>query len=191
MSPVILFTYWYQAELAQTELILPDACCLSTIGTDGFPNARFVSLKDIKNETVIITGPMDSRKGIEISNNPNVALTFWWSFTKRQIRMQGTAAKISDADADKYFAQRDTDSKIVSAISKQGKALDDVNELKALFDKKQNKLGNKEVPRPANWSGFAITPIRIEFLEFKMSRLHERTLFTKNGDVWTKQLLQP
>src|SRR5690606_31919825 len=110
MTPIAYFNKWFQEELNLTKVRIPYACCLSTMGTDGYPNARFVSLKEVTESSFVVTGPIISRKGIEINTNNKVALTFWWTETERQVRIQGDATTISGKLADKYFAERSRDS---------------------------------------------------------------------------------
>lgn len=188
-NPILLFEKWYEKELKLTNVRIPSAVCLSTIGIDNFPNARFVSFKELINDSFIITGPLNSRKGIEIDNNNNVSLTFWWTETERQIRVQGIATKIEDKLAEKYFAERNANSKVVSLICEQGK---EINDLKLLEDKILEKVAkNERIGRPKNWSGFLIKPLRIEFMEFKKTRFHDRKLYELENDKWNMNQLQP
>lgn len=191
MTPILQFNEWYSREMRKSSASIPSACCLSTIGTDGYPNARFVSLKEIKNDSFIITGPLLSRKGIEINAIPKVALTFWWEATQRQIRIQGDATVISEADADKYFQERDRESQIVSHACMQGKTINDTSLLAKAYRDVKQQFDGKSIPRPDNWGGFSILPLRIEFLEFKSTRFHERTLFERTHTGWISTSLQP
>ncbi|MCA0133897.1 pyridoxine/pyridoxamine 5'-phosphate oxidase [Winogradskyella alexanderae] len=188
-NPILLFEKWYDKELNLTKVRIPTAVCLSTIGIDNFPNARFVSFKEIINDSFIITGPLNSRKGIEIKNNSKVSLTFWWTETERQVRIQGIATEIKVELAEKYFDTRNINSKAVSLICEQGKEVDD---LKLLEDKIQNRVAeNKKIEKPKNWSGFSIKPIRIEFMEFKKTRFHDRKLYELKNDKWNIKQIQP
>jgi pyridoxamine 5'-phosphate oxidase len=191
MNPIIQFNEWYNEELSKSNANIPSACCLSTVGIDGYPNARFVSLKEVKNDSFIITGPLLSRKGIEINAIPKVALTFWWEATQRQIRIQGDATAISEADADKYFQERDRESCIVSHASMQGKPINDISSLSQTYHDVEHQFHGTTIPRPDNWGGFSIVPVRIEFLAFKQTRFHERTLFERTSTGWISTRLQP
>ena len=191
MNPLLLFEKWFSEEKELSNLKLHAACCLSTSGLDGYPNSRFVSLKEIKNESFVITGPLDSRKGREIENNSKAALSFWWTSTERQIRIQGDVSEIPKSDAKIYFKQRNRDSKIVSTIFKQGQEIQDISYMQKLFEEKKAALKNKEIEQPNNWGGICIKPIRIEFMEFKKSRLHERKLFEQASSGWKMIILQP
>ena len=123
--------------------------------------------------------------------NPKASLTFWWTETERQIRIQGDAVEIEDELADAYFKERSKESQIVSQISKQGVAIDNFTALLTEFEKQKTNLANTEISRPQEWAGFYIIPKRIEFMEFKKSRLHFRELFTRENNAWDKVMLQP
>ncbi|MBC2845115.1 pyridoxine/pyridoxamine 5'-phosphate oxidase [Winogradskyella flava] len=189
VNPIICFNEWYQEELLQSNLQIPSAVCLSTIGIDNFPNARFVSLKEVRDNRFIITGPLNSRKGIEIKNNTKVALTFWWTSTERQVRIQGMATPISEDLADAYFKERSVASKVVSSMCSQGQ---EVTDLEFLEEKVLTKVSeDTEIKRPKNWRGFAISPVRIELMQFKTSRFHHRILYELVNEKWQSHYIQP
>ncbi|MET7038158.1 pyridoxine/pyridoxamine 5'-phosphate oxidase [Elizabethkingia miricola] len=191
---ISLFNNGLEREMQVHKQKLPYACCLSTEGLDGFPNARFVSLKEIKNEEFVITGTLTSRKGEEINHNNKVALTFWWPETQQQVRIQGEARLISGSVLNSYFSERNRESQIVSVVSDQGKELHDLNELILKFDAVANNTEISEISeirRPDNWGGYAIVPFRIEFLVFSESRFHDRTLYERKDQIWQKKKIQP
>lgn len=190
-EPFGKFKTWYQEEIASSENKIPSACCLSTTGLDGYPNARFISLKDVKQNSFIVTGPLDSRKGKEIKQNPQAALTFWWPATEKQVRVQGDVNLIDQTSADSYFSERTREAQIVSSVSRQGKPLKNIEWLENRFDHFSEKYSTVQIPRPDFWGGLEIIPVRIEFLAFKNSRFHERLLYTKTIDTWNVQKLQP
>ncbi|NSL87195.1 pyridoxamine 5'-phosphate oxidase [Chitinophaga sp. Mgbs1] len=185
------FNHALEQEILMRKVKLPYACCLSTEGTDGFPNARFVSLKEIRDEHFIITGTLTSRKGVEISNNEKVALTFWWPETQQQVRIQGIARLLAGTWPDHYFSERNRESQIVSVVSNQGEELTDPEELTRRFDEIAGDITAQEMKRPQNWGAYAIAPVRIEFLVFSESRFHDRTLFTLHNGRWSAIKLQP
>lgn len=187
--PLSLFSKWYSEEISLSRSNIPSAGCLSTIGIDNFPNARFVSLKELKDNSLIITGSLNSRKGAEIENNDKVALTFWWTETQRQVRVQGLASKISEAWADTYFTERNPYHQAVSSICEQGKEINDLTKLQQEILEKVSE--NTKIERPENWSGITIIPLRIEFMEFKQTRFHDRTLYEIESGVWKVKRIQP
>lgn len=190
---IILFQHYLDQEIQTRKQRLPYACCLSTIGLDGFPNARFVSLKEVRDGRFIVSGTLSSRKGDEIQAHHQVALTFWWPETQRQVRIQGIAQVMEGKMVDQYFNERNLGSRIVSVVSDQGKVLDDLNALTQQYEMFAEKLDeNSHIPRPENWGAYAIEPIRIEFLTFSESRFHDRSLFQKDQDnEWKEIKLQP
>ena len=189
--PIDIFTEWYNQEINLSKAAIPTACCLSTIGTDHYPNARFVSFKGIVENNFIVTGTISSRKGLEINQTNKVALTFWWTETERQVRIQGNAHQISNELADKYFAERNRDSQIISIVSNQGQEIDDVQTLNERYQEVETRFLNYNLIRPENWSGYSIEPIRIEFLGFKTTRFHDRQLYVLINKQWTRTQLQP
>ncbi|WP_242155961.1 pyridoxine/pyridoxamine 5'-phosphate oxidase [Aestuariivivens sediminis] len=188
-NPIDIFNKWFFEEEKLTSVTIPTAVCLSTNGLDGFPNARVVSYKEISENNFIITGPLNSRKGMEIERSNKVALTFWWAETERQVRIQGLASKLSEELADKIFRSRDLNSQIVSSICKQGTEIDELQNLEAKILKRISK--KTCVSRPKEWGGYSIKPLRIEFMEFKKNRFHIRSLFELENGSWIIKQIQP
>ena len=191
MTHIQIFNQWFNDELKLTKVRIPSACCLSTIGSDNYPNARFVSLKEIVEDNFVVTGPLTSRKGIEINLINNVALTFWWTETERQVRIQGNATTIGDKLANKYFSERNRNSQIVSMVSHQGQPITDIEALHQRYNDVKTSFSDQPLKRPEYWGGFSIAPIRIEFLEFKPSRFHNRRLYQLINGEWKQTELQP
>lgn len=188
---VARFNNALQQEIQQRKVKLPYACCLSTVGLDGFPNARFVSLKEVLDGKFVVTGALTSRKGIEIEEDNKVALTFWWPETAQQVRIQGVASQLPDVLADQYFSERNRESQIVSTVSQQGAILDDLRILGQQFEQLAQQPDTRGIPRPENWGAYAIAPLRIEFLVFSEARFHDRTLYELTDSGWTAVKLQP
>ncbi|MFK7971489.1 MAG: pyridoxal 5'-phosphate synthase [Bacteroidia bacterium] len=191
IDPITTFQNWYKEASQKTIASIPSACCISTIGLDGYPNARFVSMKAVVERKFVITGPLSSRKAQELAHVDKAALTFWWPESERQVRIQGDTSLISKALAEQYFAARNFDSQVVSHISQQGIEMQDYDYLNDLFEAEKTKYADKKMPHPEHWGGFFIQAKRIEFMEFEKSRLHRRTLFTHENEAWQKVLLQP
>ncbi|WP_298759593.1 pyridoxal 5'-phosphate synthase [uncultured Psychroserpens sp.] len=191
MDPLEKFKQWHTEYIKNTTTKLPYACCLASIGSDGYPNSRFVSLKEIKEHKFVITGSLTSRKGLELLANPKASLTFWWPETQQQIRIQGDTSQIDHTLANTYFKGRHKEAQIVSHICQQGIEIDNITDLTSLFEKKKIEYKNADVPKPNDWSGFYIDPKRIEFMEFKSNRFHYRELYTKEQNGWSKVILQP
>ncbi|MCW3074679.1 MAG: pdxH [Flaviaesturariibacter sp.] len=191
MNPFDLFSNWYREELERNTNAIPAACCLSTAGLDGYPNARFVALKEVKDESFILTGSLQTRKGKEITMSSKIALTFWWTNTQRQVRIQGEATLLSNQMADGYFQARPMDAQIISTISKQGQALENPELLQRQFYAFERPVERAFIPRPPDWGAYMVKPIRLEFMAFKNSRFHERVLYQLDHGKWVTSLLQP
>lgn len=190
-EPLKLLSQWREEEV-MTSGNEPLAC-LSTIGLDGFPNARIIKIKDIIDDTIVITGPIQSRKGREIKINNKVALTFCWKNASRQIRIQGIAEQIPDEVADQYFNQRSASAKAVSIVCNQGEEIMDRGVIKKKIAKELAKKISQTATllRPDTWSGYYIRIKRIEFMHFSETRFHKRELFELHNAEWRKKQLQP
>jgi pyridoxamine 5'-phosphate oxidase len=134
---------------------------------------------------------LDSRKGGELQANPNAALLFHWKSLRRQIRIEGQVERVSEAEADSYFATRSRDSQLGAWASEQSRPLDRRETFEQAFDDMRTRFQGRDVTRPPRWSGFRVTPERIEFWSDREHRLHERRLFTRAGGGWTEGLLYP
>jgi pyridoxamine 5'-phosphate oxidase len=170
---------------------LPDAATLATVDEDGRPTARMVLLKQADQDGFVFYTNLDSQKGREIENNPNVALCFWWPALQEQIRIEGAVVPVSDGEADAYFATRDRNSQIGAWASRQSGELGSLEEMRGEFESVAEQYEDRDVPRPPNWSGFRVRPERIEFWLGKPHRLHERYLYTRRGNDWVITMLSP
>ncbi|MRN48215.1 pyridoxal 5'-phosphate synthase, partial [Brucella sp. 10RB9212] len=158
-----------------------------------FPSGRFVDLKKVDRDGFVFCTYLDSQKGIEINNNPKVALTIWWDHVNYQIRVIGVANKLESSEAKKYWENRSFSAKVTTTVCDQSQRLDHESLLEDKFNNlyKMLKEERKDIPKPDNWGGYCITPLKIEFLTFKDSRLHLRELYEAHGKEWSMQLLQP
>lgn len=190
-GPLALFEAWL-AEAHETEPNDPNAMALATATPDGAPSVRMVLLKGHGPAGLTFFTNADSRKGQEIRANAQAALLFHWKSLRRQIRVEGPLDEVSAAEADAYFHSRPFVSQVGSAASDQSRPLDArttyVARVEAL-DEACKAAG--EVPRPPHWTGFTVRPERIEFWLDRPNRLHDRRLFTRDGDGWASTLLYP
>ena len=190
-DPFAIFESWF-AQAKVSEPNDPNAMALATSTPDGHPSVRMVLLKGHGPDGFVFYTNFHSRKGGELAANPNVALLFHWKSLRRQIRIEGSIAEVSPAEADAYFASRHPESRLGSAASDQSRPLPDrqvyLDSVAAL--REQYPEGN--VPRPAHWSGYRVTPSAIEFWQDRDYRLHERRRFAADGaGGWTSTLLYP
>ena len=168
-----------------------NAMTLATVGADGVPSSRTVLLKGVDARGFIFFTNYDSRKGHELANNPNAALTFFWADDERQVCVAGKVAQIPRAESEAYFKSRPHGSQLGAWASKQSAAVAD----RAALEKSWQEVAAKyphDVPIPPHWGGYVLAPMRIEFWQGRPSRLHDRFTYTKQPDgSWKIDRLAP
>ena len=166
---------------------------LATIDADGLPNARMVLLKGADEQGFVFYTNKDSQKGQELAANAKAALVFHWKSLNRQVRLRGTVAPVTEAEADAYFATRPKQAQIGAWASQQSQPL----ESRFAFEQAIAKFAARhivgEVPRPPGWSGWRIAPLRFEFWHDRPFRLHDRIEFRRDApdQPWSKTRLYP
>ena len=191
-DPIELFKVWMD-EAKKSEPNDPNALSLATSNKDNLPSVRMVLLKEFNQKGFVFYTNLNSQKGNELKENPNAAMCFHWKSLLRQIRISGKITQVEDSVADQYYNSRGYDSRIGAWASKQSKELKNRDELENSIKKFKKKFNDKNnVPRPDHWSGWNLSPIRIEFWLDGDSRIHERLNYTidKSGN-WIKSLLSP
>jgi len=189
-TPFALFDHWY-AEARASEINDSNAMALATVNADGQPAVRMVLLKGHGPEGFVFYTNQQSRKADDLASVPKAALLFHWKSLRRQVRIEGAVSVVADAMADAYFATRSRDSQLGAWASDQSRPLPDRATFEARFAEVQARFEGGNVPRPPHWSGYLVTPERIEFWQDRAYRLHERRLFVRAGDAWTEGLLYP
>jgi len=189
-DPFALFDAWF-AEARQSEPNDPNAMALATAGADARPSVRMVLLKGHGPDGFVFYTNREGRKAADLHANPAAALLFHWKSIRRQIRIEGDVTLATDAESDAYFASRSRDSQLGAWASNQSRPLDARETFEARFEAKKAEFEGRDVPRPPFWGGYRVTPDRIEFWQDRAHRLHERRLFTREGEGWTEGLLYP
>ena len=189
-DPLALFDAWF-AEAKAREPNDAEAMALATATPDGRPSVRMVLLKGHGPGGFTFYTNADSRKGEELAADPHAALLFHWKSLRRQVRIEGAVSEVDAAEADAYFATRSRDSQLGAHASDQSRPLDCRSTFEERYEEMKQRYEGRNVPRPARWTGFRVTPERIEFWTDRPHRLHERRLFVRDGDGWIQGLLYP
>ena len=191
-DPIKLFEEWfYQAK--KTEINDPNALALATADKLGIPTVRMVLLKNFSNNGFIFYTNLNSKKSVDLKQNPNASLCFHWKSILRQIRITGKIYKVSDDEADDYYKTRSYGSRIGAWASNQSSILNNREDLyKSIKDYKKKYPDENNVPRPKNWSGWNLKPNSIEFWLDGEDRIHQRLKYIKKEKGnWEKFLLNP
>ena len=172
----------------------PNAICISSVDDHGMPNGRFVLLKEVTEIGFLFYSNIDSKKGKELFSNNKGALTWWSRKQGKSVRVQGEVEQVSDIIADQYWKSRSVDAQVSASISKQSKPVASREQMEVEWDDCKKSYEGKEIPRPKNWTGIYIKPIRVEFWQHHgeyTTRLHDRIVFKKNGEEWSIERLYP
>ncbi len=189
-SPIAQIVEWLK-EAEHKEALEPAAMSVATVSADGRPSLRIVLLRGIDERGLVFYTNLTSHKAEDIRANSCVALCLHWKSMMRQVRVEGRAMQVDDAEADAYFASRPRDSQIGAWASKQSHRLQGRFELEARVAKYAARYAIGAVPRPAFWSGFRVVPERIEFWQDRPFRLHDRNVWELSDGVWRSHKLYP
>src|SRR5438309_6510386 len=192
-DPIQRFLTLLERAKATPQILEPTGMTLATVGADGRPSARIVLLKGADEDGLVFYTNLESRKGREALSRPDVALVFWWGPLESQVRFEGRAERVSDEEADAYFATRPRGSQLGAWASEQSTPIATRAELEAKLADVTDKFEGMPVPRPPHWSGLRVRPTAVEFWKNRPNRLHERELYTreKQGAPWFVHILNP
>jgi pyridoxamine 5'-phosphate oxidase len=187
-DPIAIFSSLF--ERASRDCAEPDAMVLSTVDPDGRPSARYVLLKGIDDRGFVFYTNAESRKAKALAAHPDAALTFYWP-PATQVRIEGSVERVSDAEADAYFATRPRESQIGAWASLQSAGLASRAALDARVLEVERRFEDAAVSRPPFWTGFRVVAHSIEFWTRDPARLHERVVYQRGSGEWTRSLLFP
>ena len=179
------------ARVRKSGLKEPGAMALATADSRGRPSVRMVLLKEANERGFVFYTGFQSRKAKQLASNPRAALCFYWETIGMQVTVEGKVAKVSDEEADAYWATRPRRSQIGAWASLQSAPLPNRRVLLARAPGYAAKFTGRPIPRPPHWSGFRIVPDRIEFWTRRPFRLHDRQLYFKQGARWLLRRLYP
>ena len=179
------------ARIRRSGLKEPTAVALATADSRGRPSVRMVLLKEADERGFVFYTNLHSRKGKQLAENPHAALCFYWEPIGMQVTVEGTVARVSDGEADAYWATRPRQSQISAWASLQSGLLESRRLLLVRAARYAVKFAGRPVPRPPHWSGFRVVPDRIEFWTRRPFRLHDRELYFRRGRRWVRRRLYP
>ena len=192
-EPYALFRHWLDEAFAardRGELAEPTAMVVATCD-EGRPRARTVLLKELTPDGFTFFTNYTSAKGTELSADPAVALHFGWHAIQRQIRVEGTAEKVTRAESEAYFATRPRGSQLGAWASAQSSTVGSLTELQEAYAAAEQRFADRDVPCPDHWGGYLVRPVEIEFWQGQPSRMHDRLVYRLADDAWTITRLAP
>ena len=189
-NPIKQYEKWFE-EAINSNILDPYAACLSTVDNLGRPSSRILYIRDIISEGFIFYTNFNSNKGSDLSNNKHASLNVFWGELERQIRIQGIITKVDDVISDKYFSSRPRASQIGAWASNQSQKIKDRSELESKIKYYEKQFQKKNVTRPPHWGGYCLSPTLLEFWQGRSSRLHDRIVYRKDNNQWSKSRLSP
>jgi len=190
-DPFVVFKHW-MLEAEKNEINDPNAVALATVNESNQPDVRMVLLKEFDSNGFIFFTNLNSKKGTDLTKVPKASMCFHWKSILRQVRIAGAISLISDTEADKYFNSRPYLSKIGAWSSNQSSPMENRDAFLKKIEEYKNKFKDQNnIPRPKHWSGYLLSPNRIEFWKDVEGRLHQRLEYLKASNSWKKQILYP
>lgn len=189
-DPITMFDRWF-AQVRGAGVTEPNAMVLATASADGVPSARTVLLKGLDAGGFVFFTNYTSRKAHEIEASPRCALLFGWYSLQRQIRVEGTAAKVSREETEEYFAGRPREAQIGAWASAQSSEVAGRAELDAAYRAVGERYGDGPIPAPPHWGGYRVTPTAVEFWQGRRGRMHDRIRYEVAPEGWRTVRLAP
>lgn len=190
-SPLALFSSWFKEVEDAGGVEEANAMTLTTIGTDGYPKARIVLLKEFNSDGFVFYSNYTSEKARAIEENKNVCISFFWPNLERQVIIKGVAAKLNEEQSQIYFQSRPRGSQLGAWASNQSDVIHSREVLESKLKELEEKFEDKDIPKPEFWGGYCIKPISIEFWQGRPNRLHDRIRYTGTADKWKIERLAP
>lgn len=189
-DPITMFRHWMRDAL-KAGLHEPNAMSVATVSETGRPASRTVLLKGLDERGFVFFTNYESRKGVELSGHPECALLFPWFPLERQVRVEGAAARLTDAENRAYFASRPRASQLGAWASPQSRVVRDRAELDAAYHEMATRFAGEEVPLPPHWGGYRVAPEVVEFWQGRLGRMHDRLRYRRTPDGWLTDRLAP
>jgi pyridoxamine 5'-phosphate oxidase len=192
-DPYLLFERWLADAFDAKErgtLSEPTAMVVAT-ADNGHPSARTLLLKQVDQGGFVFFTNYESRKGVELAHNPEVALHFGWYALHRQVRVEGVAGRVSREESESYFASRPRGSQLGAWASAQSSPVASAEALAASYGAVERQFAGRDVPCPPGWGGYRVVPQMIEFWQGQPSRMHDRLVYRNTAGDWKISRLAP
>ena len=189
-NPIIFFKRWFEVALKNTKSEA-NSCVLSTITKLNTPSTRVVLLKDITDNGFVFFTNFNSSKSVDILNNNNVSLNFYWPEIERQVRINGTVTKINRKESVEYFQSRPRESQLGAWLSEQSSSINFDHSFDSELNIIEDKFKDKDIECPLHWGGYCVKPLKFEFWQGRPSRLHDRLLYEFESNCWKLKRLAP
>jgi len=190
-DPVVEFDRWF-SQAREAKVLEPNAMTLATATRDGAPSARIVLLKGYDERGFVFFTDYRSRKGIELEQNPQASLVFFWPELERQVRITGTVERTSAQESEEYFRTRPRGSRLGAWVSHQSRVIPSRAQLESGLRQVKERFPTDEVPLPPYWGGYRLRPQEVEFWQGREDRLHDRIRYLrKKGGGWQLERLSP
>jgi pyridoxamine 5'-phosphate oxidase len=191
-DPLAQFAAWYAAASA-SEIRMPEAVALATATPDGMPSVRMVLMKGFDERGFTFFTNYSSRKADELDANPRAALMFYWDPLGRAVRIEGPVVRTSAEESADYVRTRARGSQLSALASPQSQVVAGGRpELEQRVASLAADYAGRELPVPAGWGGYRLTPSVYEFWQNREDRLHDRLRYLPApGGGWTISRLAP
>jgi pyridoxamine 5'-phosphate oxidase len=191
LDPIATLVAWCD-EASRLGVAEPTSMVLATATVTGVPSARIVLFRGLTRDGALrFFTNYESRKAMELDANPRAAGVFYWRELGRQVRVEGSVARLPAPDSDAYFAGRARMSQLGAWASPQSQHIASLDELVARRDERAREFEGGPVPRPPFWGGYAFSAARVELWINGDARFHGRQLFEREGVTWRVSTLAP
>lgn len=187
-NPYDVFNQWFAEAQAKEENA--GAFAFATVDTEGKPDVRYLLFKGFQAEGLSFYSHTNSPKGQHLAENCAGAMAFYWHQTGRQVRVRGRVSLLPVEVSQQYFAGRDHQSQLASAVSEQSEPIESRANFEARLKEKQAQWGD-HISCPDHWRGYTLIPDEWEFFIYGAHRINDRFLFKRNGETWSITRLQP
>ena len=191
-NPLELFQSWFHLADEAESVEEANAMNISTVGKDMMPVSRIVLLKSYNKDGFVFFTNYDSQKGKALNENPQCCISFFWPSLEKQVIIHGEASKISKQESEEYFHSRPRGSQLGANASEQSSCIPSREYLEDRLKGLEERYQDSEIPKPDNWGGYIVKPLKIEFWQGRSSRLHDRILYSSTpGNTWKIERLAP